>query len=338
MTDPVPSTAYRPLHPEPRDQGDPYIFAPPPEGGAAARFYVYTSGEDPVAGGAFPVYASDDLVTWRALGHALRIGRPSAHWAPSVRYVPGLTEPYVMLYSRAIGLGDEAHIGHAIRRAHARAPEGPFRDSGEVLTAAFDFAIDPDVYRLPSGSLNVAFAVDFVDREPYGTGIVEAAISDDLTRLTGEPRLLARPSFPWQVYDAARTMPWKAIPGIDWTSDTVCWHTIEAPVGGLVSPAGRAVYLYSGGCFFDFYAVGALVDDGSEPPRDVTGGEAGFVIRPEPARGFFAPGHCSLLELDGELLLMLHARFGSPQATRQMCLARLRWTADDLPVAEPLGG
>ena len=53
-------------------------------------------------------------------------------------------------------------------------------------------------------------------------------------------------------------------------------------------------------------------------------------------RGFFAPGHCSWLPTDaGEDYLLLHARFGSPQAKRQMCLARLRWTEDGRPVAEP---
>ena len=45
-------------------------------------------------------------------------------------------------------MGEAAHIGHAIRRADAVAPEGPFQDSGEVLTPDLDFAIDPDVYRL----------------------------------------------------------------------------------------------------------------------------------------------------------------------------------------------
>jgi GH43 family beta-xylosidase len=307
----------------------------PTSAGASFRYYVYTTGDEPADGTAFPVYGSDDLVTWQRLGRALRVGRDSAHWAPCVRYVPGLARPYVMLYSRAIGVGEQAHVGHAIRRADAAAPEGPFVDSGEVLTPNLDFAIDPDVYRLTDGSLKVAFAMDFVEDEPYGTGIVEADIDDALTELRSSPRVLARPHYDWQVYQPARVMPWKTIPGIDWDRQTVRWHTIEAPVGGLVSPHGQRVYLYSGGCFYDFYAVGALIDDGKGGPRDVTDGARNFVVRPQPDTGFFGPGHCSWLQTpDGRDYLMLHARFGSPEARRQMCLAPLRWTAEGLPTTD----
>ncbi|MDP9365480.1 MAG: family 43 glycosylhydrolase, partial [Chloroflexota bacterium] len=322
--------AFRPLLPEDRDQGDPFVLAAPPEADADHRYYVYTTGEDPVAGRAFPVYASDDLRSWEPLGDALEIGRPSSHWAPCVRYLPGLARPWVMLYSRAVGLGEEGHVGHVIRRADAVAPEGPFVDSGEVLTPDFDFAIDPDVYRLPDGSLKLAFAMDFVEDEPYGTGIVEADVADDLSALRSAPRILARPRHGWHVYDAARRMPWKTIRGVDWERQTVRWHTVEAPVGGLVSPAGKPVYLYSGGNFAGFYAVGALVEEGGAP-RDVTDGERRFVVRADPDRGFFGPGHCSLLPAaDGDPnghRLMLHARFGAPTAKRQMCLAALRWSA-----------
>lgn len=327
---------YRPLLPEDEDQGDPFLFAPPPEAGARFRYYVYATGEQPAAG-IFPTYGANDLTTWERIGFAFPASLPLAHWAPCVAYLPGLARPYVMLYSRAIGLDEEAHVGHVIRRADATAPEGPFADSGEALTTGYDFAIDPDVYRRPDGTLMLAFAVDFVEDEPYGTGIVEAPVAEDLTAIHGEPRLLARPSRDWHVFDAARVMPWKTIPGVDWARQTVRWHTVEAPVGGLRSPAGAPVYLYSGGCFFGFYAVGALREtaDGLE---DVTDGERNFVVRPEPERGFHGPGHCSYLRLDGgEEVLMLHARFGSPEAPRQMCLARLRWSADGLPHAAPYG-
>ncbi|CAA9549085.1 MAG: GH43 / GH43_30 / GH43_32 / GH43_3 / GH43_33 [uncultured Thermomicrobiales bacterium] len=331
------SAQLRPLLPEDRDQGDPFLFAAPGDGSARYRYYVYTTGEESLDGAAFPVYGSDDLRTWAPLGSALQAGARTAHWAPCVRHVPELNRPYVMLYSRAVGLGPEGHVGHAIRRADSERPEGPFVDSGEILTPDLDFAIDPDVYRLADGRLRLAFAMDFVEDEPYGTGIVETGITDDLTAIEGERRLLARPATDWQVYDAARVMPWKTIPGVDWTTHTVRWSTVEAPVGGLVSPGGRRVYLYSGGCFYGFYAVGAVVDDGVSP-QDVSDGQANFVIGPDPDRGVYAPGHCSWLrDVDGSDYLMLHARFGSPEAKRQMCLASLRWSGADLPVAVPIG-
>lgn len=325
----------QPLHPEQFDQGDPFILEVPRGGGARFRFYVYTTGEDPGGGRAFPVYGSQDLATWERLPEALETGAFAAHWAPCVTYIPELDRPFVMLYSRAIGVGEQGHVGHVIRRADSPSPEGPFVDSGHELTADLDFAIDPDVYRKPDGSLWMAYARDFDQDEPYGTGIVEAPISHDLTRTAGPAQVLARPRYDWHVYEPARVMPWKAIPGVDWTTDTVRWHTVEAPVGGLTAPDGRPVYLYSGGCFWGYYAVGALVPDDEGALIDVTDGDRGFVIRPRPEDGFYAPGHCSWLCLGpDEEYLMLHARFGSQSAKRQMCLARLRWTETGLPLAD----
>ena len=330
------SAFYRPLIDADDDQGDPFGLAVPPNASTPFRYYVYTTGGDPVAGRAFPAYASNDLLTWQPLGRVLETGTASSHWAPCVCYLPALARPYVMLYSRAVGVGEQGHVGHAIRRADAERPEGPFVDSGQVLTPDLDFAIDPDVYRSPDGSLTVAFAMDFVEDEPYGTGIVEADVADDLSALTSAPRLLARPHLPWHVYEPERVMPWKTIAGVDWATHTVHWNTVEAPVGGLVSPAGKRVYLYSGGCFYRFYAVGALVEDDAGQLRNVTDEDAGFVIRPRPEDGFYAPGHCSWLHTaDGHDYLILHARFGAADAPRRMCLAPLRWTEDGLPIAEP---
>jgi hypothetical protein len=340
----VPPEAWlRPLYPEARDQGDPYVLdltagrgpVPRSPGGAAAgrfRYYAYVTGEDAASGAAFPCYGSPDLRHWEALGWSLQGAPGRAHWAPCVRYLPGAAAPYVMLYSRAAGVGEAAHIGHAIRRAESERPEGPFRDSGHVLTPDLDFAIDPDVYRLTDGRLMLAFATDFVADAPLGTGIVEAPLGDDLARLLGPPRVLARAHYAWQVYDAARKMPWKDIPGVDWTRDTVRWHTVEAPAGGLVSPAGREVYLYSGGCFFGYYAIGAVQREASGEMKDLTEADDGFVVRPR--EGFFAPGHCCWCHgPDGLIYLVFHARFGSPDALRQMILAPLRWDGAGRPYA-----
>jgi arabinan endo-1,5-alpha-L-arabinosidase len=325
---------FRPLCPDAAtDQGDPFILAAPQGSGAARCFYVYVTGNDPLDGGAFPVYASDDLVAWERVGDALAGAPPTSHWAPCVRFVPGLARPWVMLYSRAVGTGAEGHVGHKIRRADALTPEGPFRDSGEVLTPDLDFAIDADVYEDAAGTTMLAWAMDFVEDEPYGTGIVAAPISPDLRRIAGPIRVLARPSLPWHLFDAARSMPWKTIPGVVWArGDTVRWSTVEGPVGGLVSPWGRPVVLYSGGCFFGTYAVGALVEEPDGTMRNLTTGEGDFVLAARPERGFHAPGHCSWLKLPaGAEYLMTHARFGAPDAPRQFCLVPLRWTEDGRP-------
>ena len=110
-------------------------------------------------------------------------------------------------------------------------------------------------------------------------------------------------------------------------------HGRGAPVGGLVSPRGKRVYLYSGGCFYGFYAAGALVEEETGELRDVTDGEHDSVLGPRPDDGFYAPGHCSWLRLaDGrELPPATTPASAPPDAKRQMALAPLRWTADGRP-------
>jgi GH43 family beta-xylosidase len=332
--------SYRPLFPEPADQGDPYLLAVPDGVAADYRYYVYVTRDQTSDGrggtatpGAFPAFASHDLATWHPIGPTLDGDATRyAFWAPCVRYVPGLDRPYVMLYSHGAGIGEQAHIGHQIRRADSDRPEGPFVDTGHVLTPDTDFAIDADVYPARDGSLRMAYATDFVDREPFGTGIVEVAVSDDLTRVLSSPALLARPSDDWHLFDGARRMPWKVIPGVDWRTDTVRWSTIEGPVGGLVNPQGRRVYLYSGGCYFGFYAVGALVEDDAGTLVNVTRDGRGFVLGSLPEHGFHAPGHCDWFRAaDGREWLVTHARFGSPDAPRNAALVELCWDEDGLP-------
>jgi hypothetical protein len=256
------------LVPEPTvDQGDPFLVEVPAEHRAefGFRYYVYVSAPG------FPVYGSNDLLDpegWQRLGESCPgLGRERWCWAPCVRYVAGLDRPWVMLYSMARGAGEtEGHQHHQLHRADSTSPAGPFTDSGEVLTEEIDFAIDPDVYRRRDGALCVAFATDFIQDRPLGTGLAEATIAEDLTHLTGPPRALARAHYHWQIYDPQRKLPWMTIPGVNWDTDTVVWHTLEGPVGGLVSPQDRDVYLYSGGCFFDYYAIGALLRERSRQP------------------------------------------------------------------------
>lgn len=201
-----------------------------------------------------------------------------------------------------------------------------------MLTPDTDFAIDPDVYRTSDGVLRLADATDFVADVPYGTGIVETAITEDLTSVLTEPRILARPSEPWHIYDAERRMPWKQIDGIDWATDIVAWHTIEAPAGGLVNPRGRSVYLYSGGCYFGFYASGALVENEAGTLVNVSRDGLNFVLRPDPRAGIYGPGHCMPFRThSGQEYIIAHVRYGSPKAPRNAMIAELLWDETGSP-------
>jgi hypothetical protein len=306
----VDDVAWKPLHPEPFDQGDPLVLKIPDRVPAQFRYFMFTTGfggrEE--RGRAFPVYGSDDLISWTRFPDNALIADPSKdHWAPCVYYVGGADRPYVMLYSHGIGTGEEGHIGHRILRADAGEPQGPYRPSGQVLTPGFDFAIDADVWRAPNGALRCAFAADFVDREPYGTGLFMASIAEDLTAFTEAPAPLLRPSAPWQLFDAARRMPWKQIAGVDWSrGDTVRWSCVEGPCG-LVLPDGREMVIYSGGNFADRYACGAMIErDGRFV--DVSGGDR-FVLAPAPELGVLSTGHLSTtIAPDGRRVLIFHGR------------------------------
>lgn len=315
-----------PLCPEPAvDQGDPYLVEAPPGSAGEYRYYVYVSGSG------FPVYGSQDLLRWTRVGDSLAVSGDAWCWAPCVRHLPGAARPWVMLYSRARGAGDvDGHRDHRIRRADSERPEGPFVDSGEVLTAGLDFAIDPDVHTAPDGVPLLTFAADYVADEPYGTGLVQAAISADLRRLTGPVRPVARPRADWQLYDPARSLPWKPIPGVDWAAgQTVRWHTMEGPVA-LLSPAGRRTILYSGGNFAGFYAIGVLRQDPRRGWVDLSPTPERCLLAPAPERGLHGPGHCSVLATGAGQLLCFHFRTGADRP-RQFGIIPLEWDRTDRP-------
>jgi arabinan endo-1,5-alpha-L-arabinosidase len=329
----VPSTARPglPLVAEPAtDQGDPFLLEVPAAERAdhRYRYYVYVTGTG------FPVYGSDDLLDpagWRRVGDSFPdLSAEHWCWAPCVRYVPGLARPWVMLYSKAAGTGELlGHQGHRILRADSTSPAGPFRDSGEVLTADLDFAIDPDVRVASDGTSRLLFATDFVEDEPYGTGIVEARISRDLRALESAPAVLARPRADWQLYEANRSMPWKQIPGVRWDrSETVRWSTVEGPAA-LESPGGQPVVLYSGGNYAGFYGIGVLASRPDGQWLDLSPRPEDCLLAPRP--GLFGPGHCSALTSDGQSVLCYHFR-NQPDAPRQFGILPLSWHPDtDLP-------
>jgi len=215
-------------------------------------------------------------------------------------------------------------------------PEGPFTESDVSLLADREFVIDPDVFRA-DGSDWLAFATDFEDDAPIGTGIARVRINVDLSAVHGDVEVVARASREWHVFDPARSMPWKKITGVEWErGDAVCWYCVEAPAGGIVSPTGRAVMLYSGGNYEGFYAVAALVQSDNGTWTDSSAVDH-FVLAPDVEAGFFGPGHCSVMHQNDETVVAFHARYGSVHAPRQFSLASLHWNPQGFPECVPLG-
>jgi len=327
---------YRPIIPNPptgfADQGDPYMLTVPRSSGADYAHYLYHTDVSH-EGDRIPVYGSNDLRRFDYLGKALRAEAPlSEHWAPCVVFNES-TRRYDMFYSRSRPAQPNADIGQRLRKAVADRPEGPFVDQGEFpLELETDFAIDADVYRKADphsgGSAPfLAYVVEFWHEARVGVGIVEVRLSDDLSKPVSPPRVLVKPSLDVQLYERDRSMPWQ-VGRRDWAAgETVDWHCIEAPIGGLVSPAGATYYLDSYGSYKDdTYAVGAVREAPDGTVTDLAG-EGHAVLRSGMLDGITSAGHPSLVTPN---LLVSHGRF-SPQGERQAFFVPLLWDERDRP-------
>jgi hypothetical protein len=327
---------YRPIIPEPAsdvtDQGDPYLLTVPSSASADYSYYLYHPDESQ-QGDRIPVYGSNDLRRFDYLGKALSTDvSMSAHWAPCVAYNAS-TGLFTMFYSRSTPDQPNPDVGQVLRRAVADRPEGPFVDQGEVpLELETAFAIDADVYEKHDASSGdrascLAYVVEFWNEERVGVGIVEVLLSEDFSRPVTSPRVLVKPSLDVQMYERNRSMPWQ-VGKRDWAGgETVDWHCIEAPIGGLVSPGGRACYLDSFGSYKDdTYAVGAIREepDGTLVDLAVQGHA---VLRSGVLTGIESAGHPSLVTPN---LLVSHGRF-TPGGDRQAFFAPLLWDEQDRP-------
>jgi hypothetical protein len=327
---------YRPIiadaAPGASDQGDPYLLTIPESITARYRHYLYHTDASR-SGNRIPVYGSHDLRRFEFLGKALHTDvSMSEHWAPCVVYNE-TTEQYVMFYSRSRPGQPNADVGQRLRRAVADQPEGPFVDQGEFpLELETDFAIDADVYRKTdpsSGELAhfLAYVVEFWKEERVGVGLVEVELRPDFSEPVSAPRVLVKPSLDVQLYERNRSMPWQ-VGRRNWAAgETVDWHCIEAPIGGLLSPTGRSHYLDSFGSYKDdTYAVGAVREEADGTLTDLAvDGHA--VLRSGMLPGITSAGHPSLVTPN---LLVSHGRFG-PGGERQAFFVPLLWDDDDRP-------
>jgi hypothetical protein len=151
--------------------------------------------------------------------------------------------------------------------------------------------------------------------------VVEVALSADFSRPVSAPRVVVTPSLDVQLYERDRSMPWQ-VGRRDWAAgETVDWHCIEAPIGGLVSPSGEDFYLTSYGSYKDeTYAVGA-VREARDGRLDDLAVEGHAVLRAGMLPGIESAGHPSLVAPN---LLVSHGRF-EPGGERQAFFAPLLW-------------
>ena len=275
--------------------------------------YPPTRSGDP---GVFLLLRSDNLVDWTEVGSALKLlpqDYGTAYWAPEVAYENGLFHLYYSL-----GRSDKQHH---IRLATSPAPEGPYLDTGALLTSPYTcpFAIDPSPFQDDDGQWYLFYARDFLDTDAgarAGTAlVVDRLVTMD--RLAGEERTVARPRHDWQRYIADRVM----------YGGQYDWHTLEGPC--VRKRNGIYYCLFSAGRWEDAtYGVDWVTSKSvTGPYQDQTNSDGARILRTIPGR-VLGPGHCSITEgPDGSEMLAYHA-WDVQKTGRRLCIDPLTWTME----------
>jgi GH43 family beta-xylosidase len=299
-----------PAHPRPF--ADPFVFV------AGGRYLaIGTEDPAPVEGMVFPMLESDDLVSWREVGHALErlpADLGDAYWAPEIAESDGR---WWLYYSVGHGIR-----GHRVRVAVAEAATGPYRDTGAVLTPSERFAINAHPFRDVDGRDYLYYARDVLDAERPGThiAVVPLAAPD---RPDGDPIAVLAPFADEQIYERDRAMYGRRFD----------WHTLEGP--SVVLRHDRYWMTFSGGAWTGAgYAVSWAVAD--HPLGPWTAAPAGTPPLLATGGGLIGPGHNSLIAgRDGDLIVF-HS-WDAGRTARRMHVRRITFERDGPRVTDPPG-
>lgn len=275
--------------------------------------------------GVFPLLKSDDFLTWSPINFALEMLEPefgTSYWAPEIAFSDG---KFWLYYS--VGREDKSH---GLRVAASSTPEGPFRDTGSLLTNPFEcpFAIDASPFEDDDGKWYLFYARDFLDTGNNcrpGTGVVVDRLTD-MTHLAGEPRIVARASFDWQRFQMDRIM----------YGGRYDWHTVEGPC--VRKRLGKYWCLFSTGRWEnETYGVDWAVSDSVGGPWLFNGSSGGArLLRTVPCK-VIGPGHNSIaVGPDGRTEFLVYHAWDAGMTARRMFIDRLEWTEAGPRCAGPL--
>ena len=289
--------------PEGKSQPDPYVFA---DGG---RYYLYVTALD----GPEAYSADDPFGRWEFEGTVCSVPGCRDFWAPCVLRRDGWYYLYFSCSSAAFF--EHLHV------ARSRSPLGPFTEPKRLFP---EFSIDPHVVETEAG-LYLWFAKDNLETDRIGTRIFLQKLADPYTPEGGAREMLI-PSLEEEIFQRNRN------------GDGRDWYTLEGPF--WFSRDGWQYLTYSGACFLnDTYHIGYAAAKSSDPEllsvtpmKHTRNGSFDPLMR---GGGFEeGVGHHSVLEYDGELYVVYHARDplppGSDGGGRDRRTARIcRLTAKD---------
>lgn len=306
---------------------DPSIFHDPESG----LFYAYSTDLQKgmyVTQGC-QIRTSRDLIDWAFLGWALPGGTPeeAAEWANPVNlWAPDCVKAgseYRLYYSASLFGKQRSAIGLAV----SSSPEGPFVPRALVLkTDRGDpvNAIDPAVvYDEASGFWYMAYG-------SFWGGV-------HLLRLDPETGLVASGETGFGVQLACRPPSVSGAvegPYLAFNRETGYWYLFVS-YGSLSSNynvrVGRSRSIT--GPYLDFNGI-AMTDVSA--PGESVGCKLTSGYRFADGQGWFALGHNSVLEHDGEWFLVHHVRPEGGQSWAYLNVRKMLWTEGGWPVANPL--
>ncbi len=277
----------------------------------------------------FTLLRSPDLVHWTQLGGALVPPYANAsyqYWAPEITEKHGV---YYLYYA----VGDNQPEHFVIRVGVSLKPEGPYTDSGSVLTDCNSnrFTIDPYPFRDDDGQWYLFYACDF----PFdsighhaGTGIAVQRLSD-MTHPGGNCRVVVRPSYDWTLFETNREVKIFQRP-------VQLAHTIEGPC--VIKHDGKYYCFYSGANWqTPRYGEDYVVADNPLGPYTDAGTSA-RVLHSVPGQVFGPGGATIVTGPDGKTQYIVYHAWNKDMTQRQMCIDKLEWTSDgprSTPTATP---
>lgn len=282
------------------------------------RYYAYGTGPAGPDRMQFPVLTSTNFVQWEFAGWALApLPEADQYWAPEVAFSDGV---FYMYYS-ANGIEGQ---NHQLRVATSACPDGPFIDTGRVLTPEVPFSIDAHPFLAPDGTWYLFYAQDFLTQDGdhrIGTGIVVDRMHDMVT-LERKPWVVTRPHSDWQLFEARREI----------YGGIFDWHTIEGPA--LRIHRGRYYCFYSGGAWHSStYGVSYVVAEHPLGPYCRPSNETPL-LKSIPGR-MIGPGHNSfVIGPDGSEYIVYHA-WPPDMSARLMRIGRLVWRGEGPAIEGP---
>ena len=261
-------------------QPDPFIFE------HAGTYYIYATHKDGVQ-----VYQSGNFTDWEYRGLLFKREGFKQYWAPCMMEKDG---KFYLYYSAQPQEESDAHT-QRLQVAVGETPVGPFTFVREIVEP---FSIDAHVVNEPEG-IFLIYSTNDTECERPGTLVVIDKMTDP-THAEGNPKVAVRATMDEEVHAFNRFREGEH------------WHTIE---GGCYYRRGDTHYLlYSGAGFgTDRYFVGYAVAHGQGTDlRELSWQKypdehtfCPLVFRNDFMEG---TGHNSLIEKDGELWIVYHAR------------------------------